>query len=205
MPIKAGILHPSFPDQESPRTAESCPGEAVSLAMALGFTAAFRQVVRLRSVNSVTLFGSGRCESLKQEIDAANASAAVADGSISPVQPRNLEKLWDVRVLDRTGLILEIFACRAQIRGSCGNRGSCGAAIIRHRYGYRITRFNSFMNVVIQRCAAGRTGTNGIPEIQTGPPLDPPRTSAGRPWVRGRIRGNPDRVRPARLTIGFYV
>ena len=84
--------------------------------MALGFTAAFKQVVRLRSVNSATLFGSGRCDSLKQEIDAVNASAAVVDGSISAVQQRNLERLWDVRVLDRTGLILEIFASRAKTR-----------------------------------------------------------------------------------------
>ncbi len=84
--------------------------------MALGFTAAFKQVVRLRSVNSATLFGSGRCESLKQEIYAANASAVVVDGSISAVQRRNLERLWDVRVLDRTGLILEIFASRAKTR-----------------------------------------------------------------------------------------
>ena len=119
MPIKAGFLHPSVPDQESPRPAESCLDEAVSLAMALGFTAAFKQVVRLRSVNSATLFGSGRCESLKQEIDAANASAAVADGSISLVQQRNLERLWDVRALDRTGLILEIFASRAKTRVCC--------------------------------------------------------------------------------------
>ncbi len=119
MPIKAGILHPSFPDQESARTAEACLDEAVSLAMALGFTAAFKQVVRLRSVNSATLFGSGRCDSLKQEIDAANASAAVVDGSISAVQQRNLERLWDVRVLDRTGLILERFASRRKTGKVC--------------------------------------------------------------------------------------
>ena len=116
MPIKAGILHPSFPDQESPRTVEACLDEAVSLATALGFKAAFKQVVRLRSVNGATLFGSGKCDSLKREIHAANASAVVVDGSVSAVQQRNLEKLWDVRVLDRTGLILEIFASRAKTR-----------------------------------------------------------------------------------------
>ena len=116
MPIKAGILHPTFPDQESPRTAEACLDETVSLATALGFATAFKQVVRLRSVNGATLFGSGRCDSLKREIDAANASAAVVNGSISAVQQRNLERLWDVRVLDRTGLILEIFASRAKTR-----------------------------------------------------------------------------------------
>ena len=116
MPIKAGILHPSFPDQEGLRTGGACLDEAVSLAMALGFKTAFQRIVRLRSVNGATLFGSGTCDSLKREIDATDASAMVVDGMISPVQQRNLEERWGVRVMDRTGLILEIFASRAKTR-----------------------------------------------------------------------------------------
>ena len=64
-----------------------------------------------------TLFGSGRVESIGQLVRELDVEIAVVDGKLSPVQQRNLERAWDCKVIDRTGLILEIFGARARTRG----------------------------------------------------------------------------------------
>ena len=63
-----------------------------------------------------TLFGSGKLEELKTRFKAEGVELVLVDGPVSPVQQRNLEKEWGVKLLDRTGLILEIFADRARTR-----------------------------------------------------------------------------------------
>jgi len=63
-----------------------------------------------------TLFGSGKVEELKETITEAQAELVIVDHAISPVQQRNLERAWNAKVLDRTGLILEIFGRRARTR-----------------------------------------------------------------------------------------
>jgi GTP-binding protein HflX len=62
------------------------------------------------------LFGSGKIEELKARIEAAEIGLVLIDGAVTPVQQRNLEKAWGCKLLDRTGLILEIFADRARTR-----------------------------------------------------------------------------------------
>ncbi|MDE0530032.1 MAG: GTPase HflX [Albidovulum sp.] len=116
MPIRVGILHPAFANPKQSRSDAESLEEAVSLALALGFEIAFEDIVRMRAIVGSTFFGSGRCESLKRDIQRADAETVVIDGSITPVQQRNLERIWDVKILDRTGLILEIFASRARTR-----------------------------------------------------------------------------------------
>jgi GTP-binding protein HflX len=63
-----------------------------------------------------TLFGSGKVEELKGLVRAEDASLVIVDHPLTPVQQRNLETEWGVKVLDRTGLILEIFGERARTR-----------------------------------------------------------------------------------------
>ncbi len=63
-----------------------------------------------------TLFGSGKVEEIAALIAEHEAGLVIIDHALSPVQQRNLEKAWDCKVLDRTGLILEIFGERAQTR-----------------------------------------------------------------------------------------
>ena len=116
MTIKIGILHPASAGPKQSRSDTESLDEAVSLARALDFEIAFKDIVRMRTMHGSTFFGSGRCESLKQEIEKTQAETVVIDGAITPVQQRNLERLWDVKILDRTGLILEIFASRARTR-----------------------------------------------------------------------------------------
>ena len=92
-------------------------GEAVSLAMALpGLKVAGSTIVPLPKPNSGHLFGKGKLEELKHLFHDHDIELVIIDGLVSPVQQRNLEKLWKVKLLDRTGLILEIFSDRAATR-----------------------------------------------------------------------------------------
>lgn len=92
-------------------------GEAVLLAMALpGLKAAGSTIVPLPKPNPGHLFGKGKLEELKQLFHDQEIELVIIDGLVSPVQQRNLEKLWKVKLLDRTSLILEIFSDRAATR-----------------------------------------------------------------------------------------
>mgnify|MGYP003352030211 CR=1 FL=1 len=76
----------------------------------------FRSVVPLRSANPGTLLGGGAVERLAAIVAEKRIEVAVIDGKLSPIQQRNLELAWKCKVLDRTGLILEIFGARARTR-----------------------------------------------------------------------------------------
>jgi len=89
----------------------------VSLAHALpGLEIAGAEVVRLRKPQPGLLFGSGKVEELAARLKGAEVELVLIDGPVTPVQQRNLEKEWKVKILDRTGLILEIFSDRAATR-----------------------------------------------------------------------------------------
>jgi len=72
------------------------------------------EVVRLARVHPGTLLGSGKVAELKTRFEELEIDLVLVDGTVSPVQQRNLEKEWGVKLLDRTSLILEIFADRAR-------------------------------------------------------------------------------------------
>ncbi|MEM7724050.1 MAG: GTPase HflX, partial [Pseudomonadota bacterium] len=91
--------------------------EAVSLAAALpDLEVVGAEVVRLPRAQPGLLFGSGKIAELKQKIHDLEAGLVLIDGPVTPLQQRNLEKEWGCKLLDRTGLILEIFADRARTR-----------------------------------------------------------------------------------------
>ncbi|WP_436399532.1 GTPase HflX [Roseobacter sp. S98] len=91
--------------------------EAVSLARALPELEVIgADIVPLKTVRAGMLFGSGKIDELKACFEAAEIDLVLVDGPVSPVQQRNLEKAWGVKLLDRTGLILEIFSDRAATR-----------------------------------------------------------------------------------------
>lgn len=114
---RAWVLHPdirSNPDRRDPQPALE---EAVSLARALPqLEVVGADVVPLRSVSAGMLFGSGKIKEVHDLLEAAEVELVLVDGPVSPVQQRNLEKAWGVKLLDRTGLILEIFSDRAATR-----------------------------------------------------------------------------------------
>ena len=100
----------------SPREPQARLDEAVGLAEALDLAIVGAQLTPLRTAIPATLFGKGKIIEIGDQIADLGASVVVIDDALTPVQQRNLEKTWQVKVLDRTGLILEIFARRARTR-----------------------------------------------------------------------------------------
>lgn len=116
-PTRAMVLHPEIKSQVRMREPELALAEAVSLAHALpGLDVVDDRIVRLPKAHPGMLFGSGKVEELGEVITQAEIDLVLIDGPVTPVQQRNLERAWKVKLLDRTGLILEIFADRARTR-----------------------------------------------------------------------------------------
>jgi len=90
--------------------------EAIGLAQAIELDVVHAAVVPLSKVTSATLLGSGKVDEIGTFVHDLEVELVVVDGELSPVQQRNLERAWKCKVLDRTGLILEIFGARAQTR-----------------------------------------------------------------------------------------
>ncbi len=115
--LRALVVHPEIRTEPARRTPEAALAEAMALAEALpGVNLVGGEIVRLPRAHPGKLFGSGKLEELKARIQAEEIELVLIDGPVSPVQQRNLERDWKVKLLDRTGLILEIFADRARTR-----------------------------------------------------------------------------------------
>ena len=114
---RAWVLHPDITSDRDRREAASGLEEAVALAAALpDLEVIGSEIIRLPKVQPGHLFGTGKIDELKERLKAAKIELVLIDGPVSPVQQRNLEKIWKVKILDRTGLILEIFSDRAATR-----------------------------------------------------------------------------------------
>lgn len=114
---RAWVIHPDIKSDNDRRVAEPALAEAVALAHALPhLDVEGSNIVPLRTVSAGMLFGSGKIEELKTVFEEAEVDLVLVDGPVTPVQQRNLEKAWNVKLLDRTGLILEIFSDRAATR-----------------------------------------------------------------------------------------
>ncbi|APX66317.1 GTPase HflX [Sphingomonas sp. gentR] len=103
-----------LPDQgDAARDAEARLEETAGLAMAIGLDVVERVALRVRAPKPATLIGSGQVEQVAQQVRMEEAQLVVFDASLTPVQQRNLETALEAKVIDRTGLILEIFGERA--------------------------------------------------------------------------------------------
>ena len=104
-----------LPDQGGTmRDADSRLEETAGLALAIGVEVAQRVAFRVRATKPATLIGSGQVEQLAEAVRDDGLSLAVFDASLTPIQQRNLETALGCKVIDRTGLILEIFGERAR-------------------------------------------------------------------------------------------
>jgi GTP-binding protein HflX len=88
--------------------------EAIGLARAIDLEVVCAETIRLARPVPATLFGSGNVEMLRTIIAENAIGLVVVDATLTPVQQRNLERRWHAKVIDRTGLILEIFGARAR-------------------------------------------------------------------------------------------
>lgn len=111
---RAGAVIPWFSSADRPT--ENRHQETAGLVEALGCKLVFLSDVHLRNPSPSHLFSGGHLADLKARLEESECSICIVDGVLSPVQQRNLEREFDVKVIDRTGLILEIFGLRARTR-----------------------------------------------------------------------------------------
>ena len=104
-----------LPDMRSanPRAVDARLAEFVGLGAAIGIDVIDQLSLRIRAVRSATLFGAGQIEQIAAFVAAAEAELVLVDGNLTPVQQAKLEEALKAKVIDRTGLILEIFGERA--------------------------------------------------------------------------------------------
>lgn len=155
------VIHPDREGRGSSRDAEARLEEAVGLAQALDLEIRETLIAPLRKLTPATLFGSGKVAEIGEQVRMAEADVAVVDDALTPVQQRNLEKAWNCKVIDRTGLILEIFARRARTR-----EGRLQVELARLTY-ERSRLVRTWTHLERQRGGFGVMGGPGETQIET--------------------------------------
>ncbi|MEO7564776.1 MAG: GTPase HflX [Sphingomicrobium sp.] len=110
---RAVVVVPEFSRDGARRSGEARIEEARGLAEAIGITVAASRTVRVRAVRSATLLGKGQVEEMAELARSNDAKLLIVDSALTPIQQKNLEQQIGTKVIDRTGLILEIFGERA--------------------------------------------------------------------------------------------
>jgi GTP-binding protein HflX len=120
---RAFVFHPFLKGRNrsskaagSLRMPEACLEEAIGLSEAIGLECIIKCITPLSKIHPATMIGKGKIDEFKAQIEAQDIDIVIVDTSLSPLQQRNLEAALDVKVIDRTGLILEIFGERAQTK-----------------------------------------------------------------------------------------
>jgi GTP-binding protein HflX len=155
---RAIVVRPHLGDSGSAIAARL--DEAVGLTRALGCEIARAEAVALRGLSPRAYFGSGRVEQLKQAAEELGAGLIVVDAALSPVQQRNLERDIQAKVIDRTGLILEIFGLRAKTK-----EGRLQVELARQQY-ERSRLVRTWTHLERQRGGLGKTGGPGETQIE---------------------------------------
>jgi GTPase len=143
------------------RSPEARLDEAVGLAQAIDLEIVASGLVSLTQLRPATYVGKGKVEELAGLVKTHEASIVVMDCALSPVQQRNLEKAWNAKVLDRTGLILEIFGRRARTR-----EGALQVELAHLNY-QRSRLVRSWTHLERQRGGFGFLGGPGETQIET--------------------------------------
>jgi len=155
------VIHPDREGRGSARHPEARLEEAAGLALALDLEVRETMVVNLRQLTPATLFGKGKVEEIRILVEAEEIDVVVIDDALTPVQQRNLEKAWQAKVMDRTGLILEIFARRARTR-----EGRLQVELARLTY-ERSRLVRTWTHLERQRGGFGVMGGPGETQIET--------------------------------------
>jgi GTP-binding protein HflX len=143
------------------RDADACLEEAIGLARAIDLDVRHADVVTLNRPRPATLLGQGVVETYKSVIDADHIDIVVIDSVVTPIQQRNLETAWACKVVDRTGLILEIFGARARTR-----EGRMQVDLAHLSY-QRSRLVRSWTHLERQRGGAGFLGGPGETQIES--------------------------------------
>jgi len=155
------VLHPQRGRGEALRSSAARLAEASALAEALDLKVVEALAVPLRAPVPATLLGAGKVTEIGALAEELKLDVVVVDDTLSPVQQRNLERAWKVKVIDRTGLILEIFARRARTR-----EGRLQVELARLEYeASRLVR--TWTHLERQRGGLGAMGGPGETQIET--------------------------------------
>ena len=142
------------------RAAEARLAEAIGLAASIGVTIVHSAIYPLRERRPSTLMGEGQVEMEKKALHEQQVGVVIVDAALSPVQQRNLERAWGCKVIDRTGLILEIFGERARTR-----EGSLQVELAHLEY-QRTRLVRSWTHLERQRGGFGFLGGPGESQIE---------------------------------------
>ncbi|MEX2452192.1 MAG: GTPase HflX, partial [Rhodospirillales bacterium] len=146
------------------RAPESRLEEAVGLARAIDLDVVFTDIIPLSRPRPATYLGQGAVDRIHERIDDigdGKVAVVIVDTALSPVQQRNLERAWSVKVIDRTGLILEIFGERARTA-----EGRLQVELAQLTY-QRSRLVRSWTHLERQRGGAGFMGGPGETQIET--------------------------------------
>ena len=117
VPTRAAVILPwDRGERDHARSAEHRLAEAVGLTASIGLVVVHTAILPLRIRRPSTLLGEGQVSLQGRAIAEHDVEVVVVDAALSPVQQRNLERAWNCKVIDRTGLILDIFGERAATR-----------------------------------------------------------------------------------------
>jgi len=161
---RALVIHPHVKRRrggDALRTPEARLSEAVRLAEAIGLEVVEAEAVAVARRRPATLLGSGKVAELGELIAAEEVQVVVVDGALSAIQQRNLERAWNTKVIDRTGLILEIFGARARTR-----EGRLQVELAALSYA-RSRLVRSWTHLERQRGGLGFVGGPGETQIET--------------------------------------
>ena len=154
----AGIIYPYMGDTNI--NPEERLAETVSLGAAISLDIKYSEIIRLRAIKAGTFFGGGNIERLAAICREKEIELLIIDASLTPIQQRNLEKALNLKIIDRTALILEIFGERAQTK-----EGSLQVELAHLTY-QRSRLVRSWTHLERQRGGAGFLGGPGETQIE---------------------------------------
>ena len=163
MTTRALVVCPSLTREsnEALRSPEARREEAVGLARAIDLAVVGAESVALSAIRPATFIGKGKVETIAAQVKAEEVDLVVMDCALSPAQQRNLEKTFGCKVIDRTGLILEIFGQRARTA-----EGALQVELAHLKY-QRSRLVRSWTHLERQRGGFGFLGGPGETQIET--------------------------------------
>ena len=163
MTTRALVVCPSLARESNDalRSPEARREEAIGLARAIDLTVVGAETVALSAIRPATFIGKGRVETIAARVKADEIDLVVLDCALSPAQQRNLEKAFGSKVIDRTGLILEIFGQRARTA-----EGAFQVELAHLKY-QRSRLVRSWTHLERQRGGFGFLGGPGETQIET--------------------------------------
>lgn len=157
---KACVICPVISGRKDGMSSIARLEEAVGLARAINLDVVHREIVRLREVKPGTFISQGILDNLIPVLAEKNVELLIVDNAITPIQQRNLEKKLNLKVIDRTALILEIFGERAQTK-----EGKLQVELAHLTY-QRSRLVRSWTHLERQRGGAGFLGGPGETQIE---------------------------------------